>query len=131
LIRIQHGLCHLKPNSLNLRENIEAVSIDKHDKHALAYQLAAFVSRILSWLRTLSGGYQLPLQPASNGLIIELEGGTRQGNAQKQDQHANGKSLCQRYVMVVYPGRVEVDQGIMRDVDRVGNIPQELTDAGG
>ncbi len=70
-------------------------------------------------------------QPFSDWLIVELEAGIRDRDAHDKEQHAHHGSVGRGDFVVRYPRGVEVDQWVVCDVERIGDVPEEFAEPGG
>lgn len=70
-----------------------------------------------------------PLQPRPHRLIIPLQTSISQHNRGQQYEQTNRQSFLKRDFAVAHPSSVNVQNGKVRDVDRVGNIAQKIAQA--
>lgn len=65
-------------------------------------------------------------QPVADGFIVQFQAGIGQGYADNERAGDDGERLGKGDLVVVEPCRVEVDDGIVGDVEGVGNVAQEF-----
>src|SRR6266702_6989694 len=70
-------------------------------------------------------------EPFADGLIVEFETGVRDHDAHDKEQHTHYRSIGCRDFVARDPSGVDVDQRVMRDVKRIGDISEESAKPGG
>jgi hypothetical protein len=78
----------------------------------------------LVW-RIGSFGKKPASEPPSDRLVIEIEAGIRDRDTRDKQQNAYDRSMPCRNLVPDYPGGVDVDQRIVRDVQRIRDVPQQ------
>lgn len=65
-------------------------------------------------------------EPAAHGHVVKAQREIGQHDAAGGGEHQVGKAFSQRSIIVVNPGRVDVDEGVVDQIERIGDVAGQL-----
>ena len=70
-------------------------------------------------------------EPAAQGQVVETQRDVCQGDGADIGKHHIGRAFRDGGTMIAHPCRIDIDDGIMGDVERIGDVAQEFANGRG